>query len=119
MAFIALVHIPDHTAEHVIERMGVVERFNELPEGSRWVGLYEFPDRVELRKGCTGCTAGRKTTAWTRHKKGHMMCANCGGRNPNVRRWFVGGLFDWFGANLYPLAPALFRSPEGYGDSPR
>jgi hypothetical protein len=111
MALIAVIHIADGPHPD-----GVADRISDLPEGYRLVGIYDFPDRMELRRGCTGCTTGkRKIQGWTRHKNGYMMCASCEGRNPNLRRWFTGGLFDWFGANLYRHAPALFRTPEGYG----
>lgn len=115
MPFIALVYIDDdHTAEAFMEDPPFAD------QGLRLVGVYDFPSRAELRRGCAGCTTGgRKIQGWTRDKRGFMVCANCGGRNPNLRRWFVGALFDWLGANLYPHAPALFRTPEGYGPFPR
>lgn len=116
MAHIAIVHVPDdHTADAIIA--GEVNVGN-WGSGVRIVGLYKFPDRAELRNGCPGCTRPpRKISGWGRAKEGWMRCASCDGRNPKVRRWFVGALFDWFGANRYPKAPALFRTPEGYGFS--
>lgn len=108
MALIAIVHVPDGPHPD-----GVAERISELPEGYRLVGIYEFPSRSELK--CSGNCVRKGSGAWSRHKLGFMKCSICGSRNKNIRRWFVGALFDWFGANLYPDAPTLFRTPEGYG----
>lgn len=108
MAFIAIIHInDDHTAARIAERYA-------HGDAGRIVGLYNFPSRAELRKGCLGCGKG-KLVGWGRHGTGYMVCATCGGRNPKVRRWFTGALFDWFGANILGNdAPALFRTPDGY-----
>ena len=111
MALIAIIHIPDHTADDVISQRHTLEQIH----GSRLVALHEWPERTELRQGCYGCAKG-KLSGWVRHSKGYMVCMTCNKRNPKVRRWFLGGLFDWFGANLLgDNAPALFRTPEGYG----
>lgn len=114
MPFIALVYIPDdHTAACFMEDPPFTS-----DDGLRLVAVHEFPDRVELKNGCKGCTPpGRKVVGWGRSKRGHVVCGGCGKRNPKVRQWFIGALFDWFGANLYPNAPAIFRTPEGYGPS--
>lgn len=114
MPFIAVLYLDGyHTADDLMSA--------PLPPGVRLVAVHEFPDRAELRNhGCKGCTPpGRKVVGWGRSKKGHIICGGCGGRNPKVRQWFAGSLFDWFGANIYPGAPALFRTPEGYSNSPR
>lgn len=106
MARIAIIHIrDDHTADDMMTA--------SLPPGARWVGFYQFPDRAELK--CSGYCTRKGTSAWGRDKLGFMRCSICGSRNKKIRRWFVGALFDYFGANLYPDAPALFRTPEGYG----
>jgi hypothetical protein len=107
MALIAIVHIPDHTAGQRI-----IDRYSHGDAG-RIVGLYEFPNRSELE--CTGHCVRKGSGAWRRDKLGFMKCGICGSRNVNVRRWLVGHLFDLLGANLYPDAPKLFRTPEGYG----
>lgn len=109
MPFIAVFHIPDdHTADAI--------RAGDIPvsrRDMRIVGLYQFPNRADLT--CTGCTSS-KGNGWGRAPEGWMRCSTCGGRSRNVRRWLVGGLFDWLGANLLgDKAPALFRTPEGYG----
>lgn len=105
MPFVAIIHIGDG-ADDIRE--------SALPPGHTLVGLYNFPNRAELRKGCLGCGKG-KLVGWGRHRTGYMVCATCGGRNPKVRRWFTGALFDWFGANILGNdAPALFRTPDGY-----
>jgi hypothetical protein len=113
MPLIAIIHLPDHTAVG-----GITEDIAALPDnipGAMLVAVHEFPNRAELRQGCLGCGKG-KMVGWGRHRKGYMVCGTCGGRNPKVRRWFTGALFDWFGANLLgDNAPALFRTPDGYG----
>lgn len=109
MAFIAIIHITDHTASD-----GLMSPDINWPAGSQLVGMYEFPSRHELK--CTGNCIRGKTGAWHRNPKGFMECAICGSRNKRVRRWFTDALFDWFGANLMKdNAPALFRTPDGYG----
>jgi hypothetical protein len=45
-----------------------------------------------------------------------MCCAGCRRRNPKIRQFFIRAIFDFFGANSYPNAPAAFRTPEGYGE---
>ena len=108
MPLIAIIHIPDdHTAD------GLMSPDIEWPNGSRLVGVYNFPTKSELT--CGGSCTRKGSGAWSRHKLGFMKCSICGSRNKNVRRWFAGALFDWFGANLYPDAPKLFQTPEGYG----
>lgn len=112
MPRIAIIHImDDHTAEDVALHMV------GIPDQYRLVGVYDFPARSELKcAGCTGTNKRQKMISWGRHQKGFMVCAGCGSRNLNVRRWFVGSLFDWFGANLLGRnAPGLFRTPAGYG----
>lgn len=115
MALIAIVHIRDHTTpDEVVSQRHTLEQIY----GSRLVGLYEFPDRSETR--CKGNCTHRGTGAWGRDPHGFMRCSICGSRNQNIRRWFVGGLFDWFGANLLgDKAPGLFRTPDGYGNQSR
>lgn len=111
MARIAIIHIADdHTAD------GIMSPDIEWPPGSRLVGLFVYPPHPG-RKGTTclgGCVKGR---GWGRGKEGWMRCGGCGRRNPNIRRWLINSLFDLLGANLYPEAPAAFRTPEGYGNS--
>lgn len=107
MALIAIVHLPDHTTGDAVD-------ITDLPDSAKLVGVYEWPERAELRQGCYGCAKG-KLSGWVRHPKGYMVCMMCNKRNPKVRRWFIGGLFDWFGANLLGKdAPLLFQTPEGY-----
>jgi len=110
MAFIAVIHIAtDHTADALDMTTA------PLPPGSRWVGLFVYPKKSDPT--CLGgCVKGR---GWGRGKGGWMKCGGCGRRNPKVRRWIINALFDLLGANLYPEAPAAFRTPEGYGDSTR
>lgn len=113
MALLALVHIPDHTAGPITEDSPIAALADGIP-GAMVVGVYEFPNRSELK--CMGNCVRKGSGAWSRHKNGYMKCSICGSRNKNVRRWLVGGLFDWLGANLLGNdAPALFRTPEGYG----
>lgn len=109
MALIAIVHIPDHTADDVIARQHTLEQIH----GSRLVGVFDFPAKFELT--CDGFCIRKGTGAWGRDRRGFMKCSICGGRNRNIRRWFIGSLFDWFGANLYARAPKAFQTPEGYG----
>lgn len=120
MPFIAIVHIPDHTPIASAldpEEIGIHLDLDLRPSGAKVVGLYNFPNKSELT--CTGNCVRKGSGAWTRDKSGFMKCAICGSRNKKIRRWFAGGLFDWFGANIYPHAPALFRTPEGYVLPPR
>ena len=118
MALIAIVHLPDHTADDVETLLDADGNMSgEFTADGVIVAVHEWPNRAEVRNGCYGCAKG-KLSGWVRHSKGYMVCMTCGKRNPKVRRWFIGGLFDWFGANLLGNnAPALFRTPEGYGDS--
>lgn len=115
MARIAIVHFPDHTAGATIDPQTTGEYLNlDLQQsGGRVIGIYAFPGRSELK--CSGACVRKGSGAWGRDKMGFMKCSICGFRNKRLRKWFVGALFDWFGANLYPEAPALFRTPEGYG----
>jgi hypothetical protein len=113
MARIAIVYLPDHTTVADIVDTGAP--LNIVADQGRLVGLFEYPAHPG-RKGTTcsgGCVKGR---GWGRAKGGWMECGGCGRRNPNVRRWLIKALFDFLGANLYPDAPAAFRTPEGYGD---
>lgn len=113
MPYIAIVHIPDdHTADAIIA--------GELPAGRREmkiVGLYDFPNRSELK--CTGYCVRKGTGAWTRDRRGFMKCAICGSRNKRVRQWLARGLFDHFGANKLKREDTvgLFANPEGW-DNP-
>lgn len=115
MALIAIVHLPNHTAGDVESLGQYLGALGGSDLSARVVGVYEFPNRSELK--CGGNCARKGSGAWGRDRLGFMRCSICGSRNRNIRRWFVGSLFDWFGANLYPEAPALFRTPEGYGPS--
>jgi hypothetical protein len=109
MAYLAIVHVPDHTTDDAFDHIATdVEQY-----GARLVGVFEFPNRSELK--CTGGCTRKGSGAWSRHEKGFIKCSICGSRNRRMRSWFVRSLFDWFGANLYPNAPALFQTPEGYG----
>lgn len=114
MALLAIIHLPDHTADDVPNLADIT-----LTDGAlRIVGLYEFPSHRGDIKCIGNCVRG-KTGAWTRDPRGFMKCAICGSRNKRIRRWFTEALFDWFGANLLgDKAPALFRTPDGYGSSP-
>jgi hypothetical protein len=110
MPFIAIVHIPDdHTAESIIGQAHTMEQIY----GARVVGLFDFPNRAELK--CSGNCVRKGTGAWGRNRRGFMECTICGSRNRKMRHWLMGALFDYLGANLYPNAPAAFRTPEGYG----
>jgi hypothetical protein len=109
MSHIAIIHIPDHTTGDIIDQAHTLEQIY----GARVVGIFEFPNRSELK--CTGSCTRKGSGAWSRHQKGYMKCSICGSRNRRMRHWLTGALFDWLGANLYPQAPALFRTPEGYG----
>jgi|SRR5688500_3592404 len=103
MPFLALIVVPDPPDDHTPPQI----------ECGKLVGLYNFPRRADLT--CNGCSS-RKGNGWRRSRNGWMICSTCGGRNSQVRRWLVGSLFDWLGANLLgEHAPALFRTPEGYG----
>jgi hypothetical protein len=112
MGYIAIIHVPDHTtATDIINSAAPI---NVLADQGRLVGMYEFPNHRE--NTCRGYCTVKNTGAWTRDRKGFMKCAICGSRNKKIRRWFTEALFDWFGANLMGSnAPALFRTPEGYG----
>jgi hypothetical protein len=106
MPFIALVYVDDHTAAAI--------RDGDAPwEGSaRTVGLFRWPERKD-----TGHAANCKSSSWSRDPAGWMCCAGCRRRNPKIRQFFIRAIFDFFGANSYPNAPAAFRTPEGYGES--
>lgn len=109
MPYIAIVHVPDHTADEILDQQHTLEQIY----GSRLVGLFEYPNRVELK--CSGGCVVKHTGSWVRDPKGFMKCAICGSRNKRMRRWLIGHLFDLLGANLYENPPAAFRTPEGYG----
>lgn len=109
MGFIAIIHIPDHTADDVISQTHTLEQIY----GSRLVGVFNYPNRRELT--CRGTCVTKKTGAWSRDRMGFMRCSICGARNRRVRQWLINSLFDYLGANLYPKAPAAFRTPDGYG----
>lgn len=111
MPFIAIIHVPD--GPHHPDSL----EYWALPEGYRLVGVFDYPNRVELK--CTGTCTVKHTSQWVRDKRGFMKCGICGLRNKRLRRWLIGHLFDLLGANLYPEAPVAFRTPEGYGPSPR
>jgi hypothetical protein len=110
MGFIAIIHI---TGDHTPGAIDMTEA--PLPTGAQWVGLFVYPPHPG-KKGASclgGCAKGR---GWDRDRGGWMKCGGCGKRNPKVRRWLIKALFDLLGANLYPDAPAAFRTPEGYGN---
>lgn len=112
MAHIAIIHVlDDHTADAIVAgEIGV----SSWGTGTRIVGLYNFPNRAELK--CSGTCTRKNSGAWSRSPLGFMKCSICGSRNKRLRRWFVEAMFDWFGANLIgDSAPALFRTPDGYG----
>lgn len=114
MASIIIIHVPDHTA--VVDVEGPIFSGNAHNlYGGRIVGIFVYPPHPGKRgASCLGgCVKGR---GWGRDKGGWMKCGGCGKRNPNVRRWLIKSLFDLLGANLYPDAPAAFRTPEGYGN---
>jgi hypothetical protein len=109
MPLIAIVHITtDHTAD-VIDQVHTLEQIY----GSRVVGIFDYPARSELK--CNGSCVRKGSGAWGRDPRGFMRCSVCGSRNRKVRQWFIRHIFDLLGANLYPEAPAAFRTPEGYG----
>lgn len=109
MAYIAIVHVPDdHTADDIIEGVEV----NEWPPRSRLVGLFEYPARRDLVDHPNCFLNGKQP--WVRDRLGFMKCGVCGKRNKRVRRFLIEALFDYLGANLYPEAPATFRTPEGF-----
>jgi hypothetical protein len=106
--FLAIVYVDDHTADAI--------RDGDSPwEGSaRTVGLFEFPNRAKLK--CRGfCTENGKSV-WVRSPRGFLFCGVCGSRHWKTRRFFIGSLFDRFGANILHDVPAAFRTPEGYSN---
>lgn len=113
MPFIAIIHIDgDHTtADDMLTA--------PLPPGARWVALHEYPARKELK--CDGkCRSDKGPRAHSiRSPRGFMFCSACGFRHRKTRFFVARMLFDLLGANLYPKAPAAFRTPEGYDDSTR
>jgi hypothetical protein len=113
MAHIAIIHIPDHTAEAIINQSHTLEYIY----GARVVGLFVYPARRDSADHPNCFLNGKQP--WVRDRLGFMKCGVCGKRNKRVRRFLINSLFDLLGANLYPKAPAAFRTPEGYGDSPR
>lgn len=108
MALLAIIHLPDHTADDV-EFVPA-----ELFQG-RIVGIFDFPNRSQLK--CPGTCVRKGSGAWSReHIGGWMKCSICGSRAKKMRQWLIGSLFDLLGANLMnDQAPAAFRTPEGYG----
>lgn len=108
MPYIAILHIPDHTAGPAVIAAEI-----EVNAGARVVGIFEYPERKQLK--CSGSCTRKGTSDWRRHPKGFIYCAICGSRNKRVRQWLTAHLFDLLGTNLYPEAPAVFRTPEGYG----
>lgn len=112
MPFLALIHIPDHTIPPATIAAEI-----EVRAGARVVGIFDYPNRSELK--CSGTCTVKHTGAWVRDPRGFMKCQICGYRSKRLRRWLINALFDFLGANLYPEAPAAFRTPDGYGDSTR
>lgn len=112
MPYIAIVHIPDHTADPSIIAAEI-----EVNAGARVVGIFDYPARNQLT--CTGSCARKGMNAWGRDPLGFTKCTVCGKRNRKTRQWLINALFDFLGANLYEDAPAAFRTPEGYGLPPR
>lgn len=106
MPFLAVVYVDDHTADAI--------RDGDAPwEGSaRTVGLFRWPERKDI-----GHAANCKSSSWSRDPAGWMCCSGCRRRNKKVRHFFIRAVFDFFGANSFPNAPAAFRTPEGYGES--
>lgn len=119
MARIALVYFGDHTPGASIDPATVSEYIEQdlQQSGARLVGLFDFPNRVDLQ--CRGTCVVKHTGAWVRDPRGFMKCDICGSRSHRLRRWLIGHLFDLLGANLYSKAPAAFRTPDGYGPSAR
>jgi hypothetical protein len=114
MPFIAVIHIDGTTPPgDILAQQHTLEQIY----GSRLVGLFEYPERKDI--GCTGnCSGKGRLSSFSRDPRGFMKCNICGKRNRKVRTWLTGALFDFLGANLYPKAPAVFRTPEGYGKPP-
>lgn len=109
MPFIALLYVSDDDTANAI-------RAGELPvtrKEIRYVGLYRWPTKADLR--CNGCTS-RKGNGWRRSREGWMECSTCGGRDRKVRRWIIGGLFDWLGCNLLRRVdtPRVFQNPPDW-----
>lgn len=115
MPHIAILHIPDHTPGGALSPDELYQYLTADLQysGARVIGLYEFPSKSD--PACTGCSS-TKINGWGRSPRGWMRCSTCGHRSRNVRKWFVGSLFDWFGANLLgEKAPGMFRTPSEYG----
>lgn len=112
MAHIVIIHVPDdHTTDAIVA--GEVN-VGSWGTGVRIVGLFDFPNRSQLT--CRGTCIQKNSGAWRRDPLGFMKCSICGKRNRKMRQWLLGSLFDYLGANLYPEAPAAFRTPEHYGE---
>lgn len=108
MPYIAIVHVPDHTA---VKRF--VEKVESTNDDERLVGIFDFPNRKDLQ--CHGSCVRKGMASWSRTRQGFMKCNVCGYRPKKLRQWLIGHIFDLLGANLYENAPAAFRTPEGYG----
>ncbi len=114
MPYIAIIHIAgDHTPD------GIMSPELNWPEGAQLVAVHEYPARKELK--CDGkCRSDKGPRAHSiRSPRGFMFCSACGFRHKKTRFFVARMLFDLLGANLYPGAPAAFRTPEGYDDSTR
>lgn len=112
MPFIAIIHIDGTTPPD-----GLMSPELKWPDGSRLVGVFAYPERRDIT--CTGSCVRKGMSSWVRDPLGFMKCSVCGKRNRKVRIWLTNSLFEFLGANLYKDAPAVFRTPEGYGNSPR
>lgn len=113
MPFLAIIHIDGTTPPDALMSDEI-----KWPDGSRLVGVFEYPVRRDL--GCAGtCTGKGRLSQFIRDPKGFMKCGICGKRNRRLRTWLTASLFEFLGANLYEGAPATFRTPEGYGPPPR
>ena len=108
MALIFILHLPVHTAD-----AGAIAAEIEVNAGARVVGIFDYPNRKDLT--CSGTCTRKGMSSWGRDRRGFVKCTVCGSRNKRLRQWLIGHLFDLLGANLYPEAPAAFRTPEGYG----
>jgi hypothetical protein len=117
MPFLAVVWCRDADAVRNIRGLMTTAKESGYDPGEL-VAVHTFPNRAELT--CRGfCANNKRMSPWTRHIFGYMICGVCGGRHKDTRRRIVRSLFDALGANLLKSAPALFRTPDGYGRSPR
>lgn len=117
MGLIAIIHVPDHTADDAEHILNSGAAINYLDDHGDLVGLFVYPTRQDLVDH-PNCSINGKA-AWSRSPMGFMRCAVCGKRNKRARRFLIEALFDFLGANLYPEAPVAFRTPEGFGPPPR